>query len=283
MKNITDDNFLLSDDPEQNMRMENQLLELKLQAEFGAKTSLNADLPAGIENQFLKNVLEFENSLSQSEEAKVCEILGNPPWKSEMELEDAEIEKYLAQLIVLMLTKDIALDFINEYDTRTKYKFITEELFEESVFHMGIPGMVMHFIYEEFHPNHRSDLESKAIKFISAWFDKDTDKILWELSDNINLSGGPAWSKDRMADKFKKIFDSYTTFSDCKYFITDIHFKLDGDAGLGYVEGGVRYSPIIGNVEAITIQGPFKLDFALEYDWWNIYNFVFPGFESMEI
>ena len=51
MKNITDDNFLLSDDPKQNMRMENQLLELKLQAEFGARTFLNADLPAEIENE----------------------------------------------------------------------------------------------------------------------------------------------------------------------------------------------------------------------------------------
>ncbi len=282
MKNIPSDDFPLSNDPEENMRMENQLLELKLQAEFGAKTFLDSRLPAAIENEFLKNVIEFEKSFSQSREVKICDILGNPLLRPEADLDDMEIERCLAELNALMLTKDIALDFINKYDARTKYKFITEELLEESVFQIGIPGMVINFIYEEFHPNHSSDLESKAIKFISAWFEKEKDKILWELSDDIILPGGSIWSRDRIADQLERTFEYYSTFLDRKYFITDVNFELDEDSGKGCAEGWVRYNAIIKNDEAISIQGPFKLHFTLEYDWWNIYYFVLPGFDFPE-
>ncbi len=278
MKNVHDDDLPLSSDPEENLRMENQLLELKLKAEFGAQTFLGDDLPAEIENKFLKNVLEFENSFSNTKEARICDILGNLRMKPEAELDDLEVELFLNEVTELMLSKNIAVDFGGSYDSRTKYKFITEELFEESIFHSGIPGVITHFIYEEFHPDHKIDLENKAQKFISAWFEKDADKLLWELTDRIILPEGSTLSKDKVKEKLQNVFSSYARFSEIRYVIADISFEVLDDAGMACVEGVVSYNALMDKQEAIAIQGSFKLYFCLEYGWWDICYFVWPGF-----
>jgi hypothetical protein len=276
---MPNDDLPLSFDPEENLRMENQLLELKLQAEFGARTFLGDNLPAEVENEFLKNVLEFETSFSQSEEARIRDILGNPCMKPETELDDMQVEFFLNEVTEMMLTKNIAVDFGGEYDNRTKYKFITEELFEESIFQSGIPGMIMHFIYEEFHPDHKIDLENKTKKFIKAWLEKDADKLLWELNEQIILPEGSTLSKEVIKEKLQSTFNRYAFFSDCKSVIADINFEVIDDAGMAYAEGVVSYNALMTTQEAIAIQGPFKLYFCLEYGWWDICYFVFPGFE----
>jgi hypothetical protein len=279
MKNTYDDDQPLSLDPEENLRMENQLTELKLNAEFGAKTFLGDDIPENIKRIFLKNVMEYENKISQAEETTIFEILGSQPFQSEASLEDDQVRQSLQEVTDMLLLKNIVIDFGGSYDSRTKYKFITEELFEESILHAGVPGMIMHFIYEEFHPDHKADLESKARKFIAAWFEKDVDKLLWELTDHLIISEGITLSKEKVKEKFHNTFERYTRFSECKYVLGDINFEASDDSGIACTEGIVSYNALMENTEAIAIQGCFKLYFTLEYGWWDICFFVMPGFD----
>lgn len=279
MKKDFDDDLPLSFDPEEQLRMENQLLDLKLKAEFGAQTFSGGEVPAEVQNAFLKNVLEFENSYLQSGEIKICDILGNPVLKSEPELEDRELEISLEEVNKLLLAHNITVDFGSSYNNRTKYKFITEELFAESIVHTGVAGMMMHFIYEEFHPDHKTDLFNKAKNFITAWFEKEPDKILWEMGDRIMFPGGTALTKEQIMQKLLITFSSFTGFSECKYVISEINFEISGDAGIACIEGAVSYGASINDQEAIAIQGNFKLYFFLEYGWWDIFYFIFPGFD----
>ncbi len=279
MKKNFDNDLPLSFDPEVNLQMENQLLELKLKAEFGAETFSCGDIPADVENAFLKNVLEFEKNYLQSGETKICDILGNPILKLETELSDPDFESDLEMVNSMLLKNNITVDFGGSYNTRTKYKFITEELLEESIFHAGIPGMMMHFIYEVFHPDHKIDLEIKSEKFISAWFEQDSDKLLWELADVIILPEGSSLKKDQLQKKLQNTFDRYILFSDCKYVIADVSFEVNDDTGMAFAEGVISYNALMTNHEAIAIQGPFKLYYCLEYGWWDICYFEFPGFE----
>ena len=283
MKNQNDNDFLLSHDSEENTRMENQLLGLKIKAELGADTFIREGVPAHVENEFLKNILEFENSYSESEETKICDLLDNPQVKPEIELDDLQVKHCLNELIALMLTKHIAVDFTGDYDNRIKYKFITEELFEESIRHIGISGMIMHFIYEEFHPDHKTDLENKAKKFISAWFEKSADDLLWGLADpQILLPDGSVYTKENIKENLRINFERYSQFSDCKYVIAEIHYELSQETGKGWAEGTVSYNAIIENCEAVSFQGSFKIYFSLEYGWWEICYFDFPGFNFFQ-
>jgi hypothetical protein len=85
--------------------------------------------------------------------------------------------------------------------------------------------------------------------------------------------------KDKVLEKFRHFFDAYTSFSDCEYTIDDMAFELQAENGMGYAEGSTKYTAVLESNETITIEGPFKLYFTLEYDCWSIFYFVFPGWE----
>ena len=279
MKNMPENNLPLSHDPDENKQMENELLQLKLKAELGVEAHISKDTPPSIENIFLKNMLAFESGLTNAEEIRIYELIEKPDFIPEDKLVDLTLEAALNKLMDLLNQKQIALDFLGSYDCRTKYKFITEELFEEKVMNVQLPGMIMHFIYEEFHPNHRLDIKQKAEKFISYWFGQEKDHLTFSLADEFILPDGRIWKKDKIMDKFSKVFDSYTLFKNGNYAIADINFELQEDIGLGYAEGMIKYTAITEDHDKIQMEGGFKLYFTLEYEWWSIYYFVLPGFE----
>lgn len=283
MKFMNEDNLPLSFDPDENKRMENELLQLKLKAELGADTHISANIPPSIENIFLKNILVFETGLAQAEEIRIFELIGKPDFLPEAQLDDISLEAELNRLMDLINQKQIALDFLGAYDCRTKYKFISEELFEEKVMNIELPGMIMHFVYEEFHPNHNLDIKQKTEKFISAWFKQEKEQLSFSLADQLILPDGKIRNKDKIIDKFNIIFDSYPQFKNGKYTITDINFELKEDIGLAYAEGIMKYTAITEDRHKIQIDGPFKLYFTMEYEWWSIYYFVLPGFEFSDI
>ena len=278
MDNKQDDG-LPGNSPEENTRIENELLKLKLQAELGVKPHLESGLPPEVENLFLKNVLAFEHATANAKQVKVYNLLGNPKFKRSDELNGNALEQALDKIKDLLHKKNIEVSFSGTYDSRTQYTFLTEELFEHQTDDILIPGMVKHFSYEEFHPNHKLDIENRTVEFLSGWFEQSLNEQSWELSDPLIFPDGKTITRAAMAEKLKRIFDSYSAFTDCRYFISDIHFELHEDTGMGHAEGAVKYTAILENKETLLIEGPFKLYLSLDYDWWNIVYFVFPGFE----
>lgn len=283
MKNLAENDLPLSHDPDENKRMENELLQLKLMAELGVEAHISENTPPSIENIFLKNMLAFEAGLAKAEEIRIYKLIGEPDFIPEAKLDDLSLEAAFNKLMDLMNQKQIALDFSGHYDCRTKYKFITEELFEEEVMNVQLPGMIMHFVYEEFHPNHTLDIGHKAEKFISAWFRQEKEHLLFSLADELILPDGGIWNKDRVMDKLTKIFDRYPHFKNGRYIIANINFELQEDAGMAYAEGIMKYTAFTEDQDKIQLEGPFKLYFTLEYEWWSVYYFVLPGFEFSAI
>jgi len=271
----------LSDDPEENMRIENELLRLKLKAELGAESHHITNIDPGIENEFLKNVIAFEQNFANAKPAKVYDLVGKPLFKSADGLTDEQLEKALAEITALLSENNIEIYFGDDdaYDSRTKYQFITEELFDHETTFMPMPGMTTCFDYEEFHPNHQKDIETRAMDFLSQWFKKSLDEKSWVLANQFILPDRQILNKTDIAAQLARIFDSYSAFKDEKYKIFDIGFRLDDETGLGHAEGGVRYDAVLENGEVVKFGGPFKLYMSYEAGWWSIFHIVFPGFE----
>ena len=181
----------------------------------------------------------------------------------------------------MLSEKDIEVYFgdDDEYDSRTRYHFITEELFEHETTFAPMPGMTTHFDYEEFHPNHKMDIKRRAEEFLSGWFKQSLDEKSWELADQFVLPDRKIVSKAEVAEQLKNIFDAYTAFIDEKYKIIDVGFELEGYTGLGHAGGVVIYDAVLENGESIPIGGPFKLYMTLESGWWSIFHIVLPGFK----
>jgi hypothetical protein len=269
----------LSNDPEENLRMENELMKLKLQAELGAQSHSFSELDPAIENEFLKNVMAFEQNFAKAKPAKVFDLVGKPAFKKSADLNDEEIEQELGRITDLLAEKNIEIYFGDDdaYDSRTRYHFITEDLFEHETTFPPMPGMTTYFDYEEFHPNHKKEIEKRALKFLSAWIEKDIKDCSWELAHHAILPDKKILSKAEVVTQIEHIFSFSTGFTDAHHEIFDIGFDLN--AGMGHAEGGIKYGVVLKNGETVPVGGAFKLYFSLESEYWSIVYMVLPGFK----
>ena len=274
---------LFSDDPQENLRIENDFLKLKLKAQFGDAFFMesNKDLPPEIENQFLKNMIAFEDAHANAEYTTVYESIGKPDYKPADELSAAQITAELERITAIMDEHNIALDFCDgPYADEVIYKFITEELFGHEIEKTPVFGMGWNFIYEEFHPNDKADIEKNTHQFLQHWFTRDFNEYSSELGYEFILADGRRLKRDELMNKLKPFFDAFIEFKDDGYNIEEIKFELHDEApGFGHSEGMLKYDAVMENGEIIHYEGPYKLYMIREDKWWSIFYFVMPGFE----
>ena len=278
-KKEREENF--NDDPEQNLRMENEILKLKMQAERGALFGGNMEyLPPEVEAEFLKNVQQFEDSFDKASPITIYECIGQPVYKKAEELMPDEVKGEITRVIELMHSKNIILEVLGQYEPSLIYKFITEELFQEKIREVNFPGYIHNFIYEEFHPNHKIDISRSAQEFLNHWFEKRFDESSMELAGQLITAEGKIFSKHEVLEKLQNCLNSYQRFINIKFKETDTAFEWDEKEGkgLGHAEGMFSYDAEIESGETIHIEGPFKLYMINETGLWQIFYFVFPGF-----
>lgn len=273
-----------SDDPEEQLRIENDLLRLKLQAETGADLHQLEDVSPEVEHAFLNNILAFERQLDSVEEVSIFSMLGEPAdFRNESELSDEEISMELVRLTELMSATNIEVDYGMEYPDRLKYKFITEELFLHETQRFDIPDMVNHYIYEEFHPNHKLTIEGMAEDFLDMWLAKSLDEENDIFGAEFVSRNNSIYSKKQFFALVRYVFDAYLSFDNGAYEITHISFNETNDEkqvkGMGAAEGMIRYDAMLESKEVQTIQQPFKL-FMVQMDhYWEIMSISMPGLE----
>ncbi len=279
--NPDDDDEPLSDDPDEQLRLENELLKLKLQAETGADLYELSDMPPEVENAFLNNILAFERQLDSMQEVPIFDILGRPAdFPNEQELSDAEIDQQLDRLNDLMRDKGLEVGFGGQYDNRLKYKFITEELFQHETQQFDIPDMVNHFMYEEFHPNHKLSIEALVQEFPDSWLAQQLDPETWVLAETLDGSG-KQYTKAEVLTRIHHIFDAFLSFDEGAAEITSIVFEEHPDdpavQGTGYAEGVISYDAQLESRETQEVKDTFRLDVALREGYWVINGIRMPG------
>ena len=270
-----------SDDPEENLRMENQFLRMKLKAEYGSDLEMPmGDMPPEIENQFLKNIFSFEKAYEEAEFTTVYKRVGEPAYKKANELSNEEVHKELQRLLFLMQEKGIVLDVLAEYESRVIYEFITNELFAHDC-EANVPaGMMTHFTYEEFHPNHAYDICQRTVEFLSEWREQKLSEQSWEIADQFIMPDGRVLSKQEGIKLINNFFNSFVSFTNWQDGFDAPHFQFMPDgAGLANVDGAVQYDAVMENGETTTFKGPLKLYLSSRGgDWWQIFLFHIPGF-----
>jgi len=136
----------------ENLQFENELLKLKLRAEFGA-AHFSSNIPLEIENSFLKNIFAIEQAFAQQKTIRLFDKLGKPIFKNASELSEEELKDEFLRLDSLLKQHSMHLSFSGDYTFFEKYRFLTEELFDLQIKDIDLPDLIMHFNYEEFHPD----------------------------------------------------------------------------------------------------------------------------------
>ncbi len=272
----------LNSETRKKLHLENEILRIKLKAQTGSDLQHDGGaLPPEIEHIFLKNILEFEESVAHCALIRLYDYIDRPPYPAPGKLGDEELEKALSDLTDALFRKNITVDFGTLPDNRSKYLFIIQELFPQEINDIRIGSMFLHFQYEEFHPNHEKDMRARTMEFISDWFERTMGKFSWELAFQCALPDGSILPRQEVLKKFRVIFEAFTGFTDCQYLVRNVHFEVRENEmkGVGHVEGAVKYNALLENGEQKFIEGPFKLFMAMEDNCWRIFYFVFPGFE----
>ena len=140
--------------PERAQHIVNDLKRKELEERYGAVFSApdESEIPSEVEAQWLENIDEFERQFENAAQIPLREFIGSPSVRPLADIPPAELEAELNGLLDLLAEHAVSVDFLREVDDAEAYRFITEELLDEEIDDIRVPGMVLHFIYEEFHP-----------------------------------------------------------------------------------------------------------------------------------
>ncbi len=259
-------NINLSNEELENIKDENEFKKMKMMLEHGATFSspqLGEELPPEIENEFLKNIEKFDEAFHSAKRIPICEFLGNPSFKNEESIVDADISSSLTSTLNLLNENGISLDTICEVDDRTLYKFITEELMLHDIDDMKIEGMMNCFIYEEFHPNHEYSVREHCIDFINSYFKKNDDSY-------TNFLTKEAEENKKLLD-FRDLFNSFYLNS---LDITEIAFDTEHATAAFKID----FTGMIENDhEEQHYSGKGTIELVYLWNYWCIDKVTFPN------
>ena len=165
------------------------------------------------------------------------------------------------------------LDFCDgPYPDEEIYKFITEELFTHEIDLVPISGMTWNFIYEEFHPNNKADIEKNTHRFFKHWISREFDEYSNELDYEIITAGGVQMKREELYKKMNNFFESFERFENDGYNIQtiDVAEQEDGTA-MGFSEGMYKYDAVMENGEMLHFEDPYKLYMRREDNSWRIF------------
>ncbi|CAN5357640.1 hypothetical protein BH09BAC3_BH09BAC3_09650 [soil metagenome] len=275
MENLPKNEFESEDD----LRASTELLRLKLEMDYNMKISHTSELPPEIENKWLSNIYNFEEQYKNSKPTKVRELIGNPFFPASEELNDLQIREQLARVMGLLEEKHIALDCCCEYEDRVIYKFIVEELFDHETDNFSLEGMTWHFIYEEFHPNHKYDLNRYATQFMDTLLTRkwDEEYDVYKLAKTIQFRGKELPQKT-ISSMILAFQAAHNFFEVEEVTVEGIDIYLANK--IGRVNGTIRYISYPKEDTPRKFLGPFVINFVFDATDWDICGIDIPGFES---
>lgn len=269
-----------SEDPEEQLRIENELLKLKLQAEMGAQFGANADIPPEVEQEFLRQIMAFQEHQKNAPLIVFGEYVGGPELTPADELTEAELEQLWPELEERLRQKQLHLNFGAEYPLAVKYEFVRNDLYPLEIMQPS-EGHNWIFDYEEFHPNHAAHLEEKAVAFLNDFFNNSITEETDYLADTLIAGNGRMVPRAELAEKVRAFHDLFAAIKDFAFNVDAVQVdepQQPADPMMGFVEGTMRYTIETEDHQAEEIMGPFKCYFQQTGDWWEIFCFYLHGF-----
>lgn len=262
---------------EEELKAENALLKFKLGLEHGMKMNEISELPADVENQWLKNVYAFEQQFKDAKRVTVYDYIGKPEFKKWDTLSHEEVPKELDKIELLLARHNLELDCICTYDKAVIYKFITEELFQHEMDDMRIPGMVYHFIYEEFHPNHDHDLRKDSEAFINTLFTRvwDPEFDTYKLADKVSFSR-KEYNHVGISAIIKTFQEAHESFEVETFEVTAV--AIESQLAHANVRVNLVWSGKMKPNTIVRHHGPCVFRFVREHESWSLAEFSIPGF-----
>ena len=271
-------NYRFSDDRDENLRIENELLKMEMESTYGGSFGIADDVPPEVEHAFLQQVRDLEEDAQSFRQVRLYELLGQPQYVNESELSDKEVEERLAKLYELLESVNVYLSVLSYQSPRTLYRFITEELFEVEVREIdGLPISQL-FIYEDFHPDHAHDVQAKCIDFLTAFWESDELMLSTCLSKGSYLAGKGPFNRDEMTGLLESIREVLSEFEHFQFSFDTVVFDWDEEKGTGSAtaSGDIEYQRVLQEPSQENLSGSFLFQLQSSGEGWNISQISLP-------
>ena len=171
---------------------------------------------------------DFDRQLEEAPSITVRKRIGNPNLRPTDEIPDSEMEQELDKLLELLYANNIVIDFIHDIEDRAAYRFITEELLDETMGDIRIPDMYSHFIYEEFHPNDEDDVHLWSSEFLDAFFKEGTKGFIIPIGDKelYDANGSPI-TQEELRQQIDEFHQRYPVITEYNHEIHSL--QIEGD------------------------------------------------------
>lgn len=223
----------------EELSMENELLKLKMMAEFGGDFGGNDDIPPQVENAFLKQIINFHKQHGNTEATTLYKFIGEPEYNHVHDMSERQTKVALRKILKVMKKNGIELDVLAPTPDREIYRFITEELFKQEVEGLRMKGWTTRFIYEEFHPNAEYDVKNVVHNALMSMFDAEApfmhDYFAEDMKDHLGLTTD-AEELSQKVEQFKKQYNDVLLVN--YDFIT---VNIDKQAGTAQIVLDVHY------------------------------------------
>jgi hypothetical protein len=151
MKNI-DESLHFGEDPQEQLRIENELMRIRLQAEKGAEVHISAGASLEMEHAFLKMVMAIEGMI-HSEKITIHRFIGEPPLPDLTETRtDNECSKQIDILLKKLIDNGIEIIFRGELSGKEMLRFLVEDLMFSEIEDIRLPNVRSLFFYESYYP-----------------------------------------------------------------------------------------------------------------------------------
>jgi hypothetical protein len=265
---------------EQTLHLRNQFKKLDLEKQFGAHFSEgDSVVPPDIEAQWLEQIEEFERQYQNAGRTTVRAFIGNPQWEPLTAISPEKLKEAIDAVEACFAANNIVVDFLCDVPDKEIYRFLTEELPEEEMDDMHIPGMTQHYIYEEFHPNDEYDLKHSAEHFLSGLFYLDMDLVshLFAKKGLRDAENQPITNK-RMKQAFFDFRNSFISFQRPKLKV--LSCTIDGDRASVSIR--TKWVGVMDNSSPpIKRSGISTLQFIRnEFEDWDIVQAIVPGWNT---
>ena len=265
---------------DEQMRSENDFLKMKMMLERGAQFGNIGDqeIPPALENEFLKSVMEYEKQFEDTTYINVFDKIKRPThFKPVTEIKEADIPAAWEELSDYLSNHGIILDACSPNITaRELYRFTTEELFNEEIEDLHMPGMLQCFIYDIFHPDTVYEntrlAKEECIEYI---LDKIPMKGTYNFkNENLQLNNYYSLSIDefsKIVNRFKEAYDhlAIDLLQETVCVVNEKESWVTGVYGVTATVGKEFY-PLTGKWKVI-----YEKDDHLEY--WYINSVIIEG------
>ncbi|MBI1193748.1 MAG: hypothetical protein GC205_11330 [Bacteroidetes bacterium] len=254
---------------------ENEIAKLRLAARFGTVLTGSQDLPGGLEARWLGQLEAVESKFAEATRTTVAAYLGNPKYPRESRLSDRKLSTELQRLSLQLEEAGIEVTTLYRVPPREFYRYLTEELMEETIENIRMEGINQQFVFEDFYPNEEFEVEHTVVEFFDMLF----GKYYAMLESIMYLPEGELGDSPEMSAMVDRLCDFTDSFDEIEL----LDFELEEITMLGSkrAQARVRVS-YIGYPNArgkgFTFSGPAHFTLHLDqYDYWAIEKVQMPG------